>query len=200
MTIMDVSIPEVQALPQQPRFFERDGKKYVEISFIGSKDTLEKKVTPEIMAKFPAEWAAYCDGRPLEMRQGTPLTDLTDINEQLAKEYIHRNVHTLEEMSFLSDAQCQALGHGTLTLRKKAQQLVTLRKMERANKERERAVELSAEIGSRPAEKPVDLTEIKDAMAEQGRQIAALAEAMKAMLALPAPRKPGRPPKERPDA
>lgn len=123
MSMTDLVLPEVQGFEQSPRFFKSpNGVDFVEISFIGSKDTIVQKVTPEHMAKFRDAWNSYCDGTPMSLRKGTPLTDL--ITEQLAKSLIDRNVHTLEELAVLNDAQCQGLGHGILTLRKSAQEHV----------------------------------------------------------------------------
>ena len=117
---MNVDIPEVQSHTLVPRFYRENNIDYVEISAIGSKDTVKKKVTPALMAQFPAYWTAHCEGLPPLPRKGTALTEL--MSEQFAKKYFDANVQTLEEIAFLSDSQCDALGQGTVTLRNNAKQ------------------------------------------------------------------------------
>lgn len=173
---LDITLPEVQAHTQTARFF-RDGKKdKLEIKFVGSKDTLIQTVTPDHMAKFKSEWDAYCDGREPEKRPGTPLTDLSSISEARAADYIHRNVHTLEELAALNDGQCQALGHGTLTDRKGARELVTVRQMQLRDKLQREVHDKSATIGPVPAEKYAgnsDVEALKAEMAELKQMLAA---------------------------
>jgi hypothetical protein len=189
---MDFTLPEVQAFDQRPRFFEDEKTKrlMVEISYIGTKETNIKKVTPEIMAKFPSEWAAYCDGRPMAMRQGTPLTDLPGIDAQMAKAMIDRNVHNLEELAVLSDAQCQGLGHGYLTRRKEARELVTKRRMDAKVRNHDRI----AEESSKPA--AVVDGQALAAIAELGTKLDALVAVLTAQMAQPPKRGPGRPRKD----
>jgi hypothetical protein len=93
---MDIDLPEVQSFAQVPRFFNKNGVEYIEIGFIGNKDTVVHKVTPEHMTRFRAAWDAYCDGKPMAKRAGTPLTDIAEINPELAEAFIRSNVHNLE--------------------------------------------------------------------------------------------------------
>lgn len=187
MSVIDFTLPEVQAFDQRPRFYEDEKTKrlMVEISYIGTKETNIKKVTPEIMAKFPSEWAAYCDGKPMAMREGTPLTDLPGIDEQMAKVMIDRNVHNLEELAVLSDAQCQGLGHGYMTRRKEARELVTHRRMDARTKTQDRIAAESAKTAR--VEDSATLVAISDL----GTKIDALVNA----LAVLAPKPRGRPKK-----
>lgn len=173
--MIDIDLPEVQSFAQQPRFFKDGGKDYVEISFLGAKDTVVKKVTPDIMAKFRDEWNAYCDGKPLEKRKGTPLTVLPEISEQMADEFVRRNLHTLEELAVLSDHQCQGLGHGLITLRRKAIALVQQRQF--AEKDRAHKAITSAVVKPAPEENN-DITELKSIVAEQGKKIDVLIDAL----------------------
>ena len=127
--MIDIATSDVPALELRPRFFRDDGgQDFVEISAVGGRDTVIHKVKPEHMARFSAAWEAYQDGREMPLRKGTPLTDLPQITAELAKTFIERGVHNLEEISILSDAQCQGLGHGTLNLRRQARELVETRK------------------------------------------------------------------------
>jgi hypothetical protein len=188
---LNIDIPGVKAMQQSARFF-RDGEAdFIEISFVGSKDTTINKVKPEHMAKFRPEWDSYCDGTPMKPRTGTPLTDLPGVDEQRAQQYVSRNVHTAEEIAALSDAQCQALGHGTLTLRKAAQEMIQLRAMKEQERSRDLVTKAAATIGAVPAEKYAsasDLAEIKTQIADLSQNVAALVAALSA-------RKPGRPKK-----
>jgi hypothetical protein len=125
---MEVTAPEVTAMHQKVRFFKDDGKDLAEISWVGSKDNIIKKVTPDIMARYRDEWNAYCDGTPLKVRDGTKLDEVPGMHTNVAENFIAQNVHTAEELAALSDAQCQALGHGTLTMRGAARTLLEMRK------------------------------------------------------------------------
>ncbi len=185
---MDIDLPEVQSFAQQPRFYKDGNKDYVEISFIGTKDTIVKKVTPELMQKFRAEWDAYCDGRPMEKRPGTPLTELPEINEQVAQGLIARNLHNLEELSVLNDHQCQGLGHGMITLRKKAQALIMLRQSQKKTHNQKIISEMTAAaVPSPEAEK--ELSDLRQAVADQAKKIDLLVDALSKMAEQNAPRK-----------
>ena len=182
-------LPEVPALPQTARFFRENGRDLVEISTAGSKDTVVRKVQPEHMAAFRNEWNAYCDGLPPQRRSGTPLTDLPSLKEAREEFYVTRNVHTLEELAVLSDAQCQALGHGTLTDREQARKLVTQRRFEAREQARKVVSDASAAVGPAPAEAYAsrsELADIKDTLAALSANVAALVERTQA-------RRPGRP-------
>jgi hypothetical protein len=186
-------LPEIEGFEQTPRFFKDKGVDFVEISFIGSKDTIIQKVKPEHMAKFRDAWNSYCDGTPMALRKGTALTDLAGINEQLAKSLVDRNVHTLEELSVLNDAQCQGLGHGTLTLRRQAQELVA----KRWSDSKTRLHNKIAEESSRPAkvEDSASLVAIADLGTKIDQMGANLAQLVSVLTTTLAPKPRGRPPK-----
>lgn len=177
----DIVLPEVPALAQTPRFFRDGGRDLVEISTVGSKDTVVRKVQPEHMAAFRSEWNAYCDGQPPQRRAGTPLTEIPGVRETKAEAYVTRNVHTLEELAALSDAQCQALGHGTLTDREQARKIVAQRRFEAREQARKVVSDASAAIGPVPAEAYAsrsELAEVKDTLAALSANVAALLERM----------------------
>ena len=173
---MNVDLPEVQAMQQHARFFREGERDFVEISFTGAKDTIIKKVMPEHMAAHAEAWASYCDGTPMKQRAGTPLTDIAGVDQQRAEHYISRNVHNAEELAALHDAQCQALGHGTLTLRKAAREMLALNQMKIQEQSRDLITKVSASIGAVPAEKYAsesdlaavksDVTDIKGMLAQ----------------------------------
>jgi hypothetical protein len=178
MTIADITLPEVRVYTQSAKFFRRGEQDFVEISFIGAKDTLVEKVSPAHMAQFRNEWDAYCDGRPMQRRDGIALTELAGLDEDKAEGYIARNVHTLEELAALSDAQCQGIGHGTLTDRQGARKLVMQRQLERRDRMQRAVHEATAAIGPKPAEQyapSADLESVKGELAELRQGIAELA-------------------------
>lgn len=190
---MDITLPEVQALHQNARFFKDDtGRDLVEVSFVGVKDTVVKRVTPDVMATFKQEWDAYCDGRPMQRRDGIPLSEI--VNEQRAEHYISRNIHNVEELAMLSDAQCQAVGHGTLTERAAAQKLLSVRRVEADERARKAVSDASAAIGPRPAEKYAAASELEATNAK----LDALSDNIAALVAALAEKpKRGRPPKDK---
>lgn len=182
---MNIDLPEVAAMPQSARFF-RDGERdFVEISFVGSKDTNIHKVTPQHMAQFREAWDSYCDGTPMKQRAGTPLTDLPGVDEQRAQHYIGRNVHNAEEVAVLSDAQCQALGHGTLTLRKNAQDLIAVRALKARETSRDKIVKESASIGAVPAEKYASASDLDAVNTKIDALAGSVAELVKALTEKP---------------
>jgi hypothetical protein len=194
--MIDVDIPEVRALRAQPRFYRNEnGVDFVEISYIGVKDTNIHKVKPKHMAMFRDEWSAYCDGRPMAKRAGTPLTDMPEINAALAKELTERNVHNLEELAVLSDAQCQGLGHGMITNRKKANQLLAQRELDGKSRANQEVAERMAGVGSTPV--GYVPPEIQSVFSDQDKKIAALTSQVSAlvdiMTKLSKPAKRGRP-------
>ncbi|MCC6889617.1 MAG: hypothetical protein IT536_13870 [Hyphomicrobiales bacterium] len=172
MILADITLPEVRAHAQSARFFTRGSDTLVEIAFVGSKDTSIQKVTPEHMARFKAEWDAFCDGRPPEQRPGTALSELPSIDDARANDYIARNVHNLDELAALNDGQCQSLGHGTLRDRREARSLLAMRRLE----QRER---LQREVNDKQA--TVGKAATPDANAEIAALRSELAE-LKAML------------------
>jgi hypothetical protein len=178
MTLTDITLPEVKVYTQSAKFFRRGEHDFVEISFVGAKDTLVEKVTPSHMAQFRDEWDAYCDGRPLSRRQGIPLTELPGLDKERAEHYIARNVHTLEELAALSDAQCQNVGHGTITDRQGARKLVLQRQLAVRDRMQRAVQEASAAIGPRPVGSyapSADLESVKSEIVELKQAIADLA-------------------------
>jgi len=193
----DIVIPEVQALQQMAHFYREGNADFVRIGFVGEKDTVIRKVTPEHMEKFRKEWNAYCDGVPLSKRMGTPLTDVPNLNQEVAESYVHRNVHNAEELAALSDGTCQNLGHGTLTYRNEARKLLERRRLEASEAAAKKISKFIAEPAPsepdpRYASKE-DVEQVKSGLDEMKQMMAQLLEAT-------AKRGPGRPPKPKDDA
>lgn len=195
--MIDVDIPEVRPMSQSARFFEKNGANFVEISFVGSKDTSIQAVKPEHMAKFRDEWNAFCDGQPVKPRKGTPLTDIPGVTSDRMLAFIQANVHTAEELAALSDAQCQGVGHGTLTARQAARQLLQRRAAQQTQQTLDRISEehkKTAPISSLP---PAELGEIKEGIASLNQNMTKLVELM---LEDKQRRKGGRPKKDKGNA
>ena len=194
---IQVSIPgvgSVIALQHRARFYrDAAGIDRVEISAVGSKDTTIRKVTPQDMAQFKAEWDAFCDGRPAAKRDGTPLMAVEGVNEERAEMYVSRNIHNAEELASLSDSQCQSLGHGVLTDRKAAQILVTRVTLEKKVSQHDAVLKAAEKI------QPGRAAETAPEIAELGKKIDAMADGINALVGLLAAqaekKKPGRPKK-----
>lgn len=189
----DITLAEVTPLTQHARFFKDGARDMVEISYVGSKDNIIKKVAPEHMARFRPEWDAFCDGRPLSRRPGTPLTDCPTIDQNKADSYVARNVHNLEELAALNDMQCQQVGHGTLTDRKGAIAILAARKIEAFGAQREAVSKAAATViaGTPTPAASADIAEIKSSISELTQGMAALVALLTQQAA--EKKKPGRP-------
>jgi hypothetical protein len=189
MSMNDVQIPEVPAQTMHARFFRQGNSDMVEISFSGSIDTVVKGVEPEDMATYRSEWLAYCDGKPPTRRQGTPLLDVPGINADRERHLVHMQVHTAEELAALSDMQCQQVGHGTMTERKAARQLLEMKRAEKTQVFQKKMEHAMRE--AQPVKDDVstgELSDIKAGIAEMNKNMAALIQAL-------APKQRGRPKK-----
>jgi hypothetical protein len=181
MSNLDFTLPEVAVLHQKARFFKEDGRDFIEISYVGSKETVIHKVKPVHMANYRDEWNAYCDGQPQKTRTGTPLTDLSSIKELRVNHYYSNNVHTLEELAALNDGQVQSLGHGALTEREAARKLLGNRIAEENAKIRDYVTKAAATIGPVPAEKYAgasDLTAVNERIDKLADSVASLVQAL----------------------
>jgi putative alpha-1,2-mannosidase len=198
MSDMDITAPEVSTTAQRARFYRSGDRDFIEISFVGNPDTVIRRVEPAHMARFKNEWDAYCDGLPPKMRAGTPLTDL--VNEGRAQHYIARNIHNLEELACLDDNQCQGVGHGTMTDRKNARNLIEQRKIEAMQKASRKITNMTSDatkLSATEAPAPnAEITEIKDTVNKLSDTMSALMQTVAAMAAAQqAPARRGRPPK-----
>ena len=94
----------------------------VEMNVPGSRDTSNKKCSPEVLQKYQIEpqyqmWKAT-QAQPVT---GTPLTEVPFLNIAQIKEYNALNVMSLEQLADLSDTAIQKLGMGAMEARRKAQ-------------------------------------------------------------------------------
>lgn len=110
------------------RFFQHNGKDFVELKIVGDPNTIVVRVTPEHTHQFPIEWAAYQDGKSVPEPDGTPLTEIPGVSNDMAMAFKLKGVRTVEEFAELSDAAVKALGLGALTLRKSAINLLDAQK------------------------------------------------------------------------
>lgn len=173
----DITLPEVAAMHQNARFFRDGDRDMVEISFVGSKDTMVKRVGPEHMTRFREAWNAYCDGQPLTIRSGTPLSDVPGVDDKRADAFIKSNIHTAEELAALSDAQCQGVGHGTLTCRESARKVLATRHAEAMTAARDAVSRGAASVTAAP-EQVADIGNLKAEVADLKQMLAALLQQM----------------------
>lgn len=194
MSMNDVVLPEVVSAAARGRFFKDDnGSDRIEISFVGSKDTVIHEVTPEIMAQWRNEWLAYQDGQPLKPRGGTPLNAIPGMTEQRINHYLNQQITNVEELAALSDMQCQTVGHGTLTDRKTARQLLAQASYE---KEQARIAKMEkAMAAAQPVRNEQADAKLDQLIAGQSALTAAITGLVQTLQQQPQKRGPGRPPK-----
>lgn len=192
---LEFSLPEtdggaVRAMHQTARFYkDENGRDMVEIGYVGMKDTNVSKVKPEHMARFRDEWNAFCDGSPLKIRTGMPLTDVPGVNDLVAENFVKQNIHNAEELAALNDGQCQALGHGALTARNNARKLIETEAERRREKLIQQMGKATSKLGAAPAEASADVVVLKAEVSELKNMVGDL---VKALADKP---KRGRPPK-----
>jgi hypothetical protein len=175
MSNIDVELPEVQSLLQRGRFYkDENGRELIEISFVGQKDTVVQFVTPEHMARYKREWDAYCDKQPLQLREGTPLSELFD--EKSEAKYIAANIHNLEELAALDDSQCQGVGRGTLTDRQSARDKLVHVQFEADLARRKRIDELTPVATASTANE--EISELRKSISDMQAGLQTLQEAM----------------------
>ena len=84
-----------------------------------STNIVERKATDQDKQDYPREWAGFERTNAVGM-EGTPLEQWPQVTRAQVKEAKYFEVHTVEQMSQLSDAHCQKLGMGFHELRAKA--------------------------------------------------------------------------------
>jgi len=116
------------------RFFTDDltGREMVEIGFKGniSTDTSILRVTPEHIAKFPAEYQQYKTNSPDIEIGGTPLMDLPGMIPDKMRHYKLNGIRNAEELAAISDAVCSNVGMGALTDRTIARNHLAAKQLE----------------------------------------------------------------------
>jgi hypothetical protein len=151
----------------RPIFKEVD---YIEIRQPGNKHTsIDRPIRPGDQFRFPKHWAAYQNSLSQDEVAGTPLNELTTITRSEVEEMKHFNVHTVEQLSVLSD-EIANRGMGLQMLKQKAkryletsgndaaeQRLVDMEKM--LAKLQEQNEELKANQKKKPGRKPVEKPE-----------------------------------------
>lgn len=183
MSLEEIALPEVTAHLHTVKFSKEKNSTYIEIKNTGTSETSVRKVRPEDMARYRNEWMAFCDGMPpsKELRKGISLKMLNGMNDELEQKFISYNVHNIEEFAALSDMQCQTLGHGTLTLRKQAQERLGLLRLQ----QQEQAVKVINEAAA--SVKPVpdaqyasqdDLVAVKESVASLDTKMDAILAAL----------------------
>jgi hypothetical protein len=113
------------------RFFKAGNKTMVAIQYAGDAgQEAVAKVTPELIAQFPEQWDAFVHGLDLPEPEGTPLTEIPGLTEQVARVYKLVNINVCEQLADASDAVIQRLGIGASNFRKMAKIIVAKKKVE----------------------------------------------------------------------
>lgn len=110
------------------KFFADGDRDYVELSAVGDSCTHIRKVQPNDLARFPAEWAAYKANTEVDVG-GTPLTDVPGITRDLAIAYKLKAVRNAEELAALDDIATRALGMQGLAFRAAAKNMLDAREL-----------------------------------------------------------------------
>lgn len=180
------SFPGVFSISQRAHFYkDENGRDMVEISFVGQKDTVVHYVSPQHMAQYKREWDAYCDKQPLELRRGTPLSELFD--EKSESKYVAVNIHNLEELAALNDLQCQGVGRGTMTDRENAQRKLAQNQYEEEVARRRKIDELVAPLSTAAAAPNLELETLKQTISELEQGMKTLQEGMLLLVRSQAP-------------
>lgn len=114
------------------KFFKDDatGQDLLELTILGDPNTLIEKVTPKRVTQFPAEWAAYEQGKAEPEIVGTPMLDVPGMSREMAIGLKLKGVRTAEELAALDEAAAKGLGMGIMTLAKIARNMLAARKLE----------------------------------------------------------------------
>lgn len=134
-------------------------------------NVIERRATDSDKQKYPKAWRLY-ERQEESGQSGTPLEMWPQINRAQVKESKHFEVHTVEAMAGLSDANCMKMGMGFMELRTKAKAYLT-------------AAKDTAAVTAQAAENE----QLKSMIADLQAQIKDLGK-----------RGPGRPPKETAEA
>ena len=105
---------------QNAEFTKIDDVVYVEIRTIGDPCTWVGKATPELIASYPVEYAAFQAGHKEVDYGGTPLTEIPGFSAQMALAYKLKGIHNCEMLAEASDAAISAIGLGAIEARKMA--------------------------------------------------------------------------------
>ncbi len=110
--------------------FHRDdvtGREMVTIRIKGSNDTSIQKVEPHHISMWPVEYQAFKTNNPDIEIGGTPLMEIPGMTPEKVRNYKLNGVRNVEELSELSDMNCNLMGHGVLTDRSVARLLLEAR-------------------------------------------------------------------------
>lgn len=80
---------------------------------------IERKATDADKEKFPKAWARF-QAQEADAQEGTPLEQWPQMSRSLVKECKYYEIHTVEQLANLSDANVTKMGMGYVELRNKA--------------------------------------------------------------------------------
>jgi len=104
---------------------EREGRQiyedreFISIVVPGSADEIVREIREEDKVRFAAQWNRYLLNQE-QVMDGTPIDEWPALTASQREELKYLKGFTVEQIAGLSDAQCQKLGAGYMSLRVKA--------------------------------------------------------------------------------
>ncbi len=205
------AVDDDKATREAGRLVCRD-EEYVEIRIPGDLDVQRHPVTDVDKQRFPEHYAAFKKSQPQETVTGTPLTKWPGSPPaSRIREAAALDIHTVEQLAEVSDANLMRLGPGWREIRQKARDYIVaakdtavLFKLRAENDElrqrlssledmaRKQAAEIDRARNNGGTLPPAPAPAVDIAAIVQAQVAAALAAAA------PAPKRRGRPPKAKP--
>ena len=134
---------------------------YVHILIPGDKNRqVFTKAKQSHKDRFPEQWAAF-ENQQEVVHEGTPIEEWPPITRSLAMTYKGLDIHTVENLAAVSDANLGNLGHGAREMRDKA---VAYLKAADDGKETARLAKENAELKD-------DIQSLKDQVAELSKKL-----------------------------
>lgn len=142
-----------------------EDQEFVKILIPGDRNSSPvQPVDEEVKRRWPQEYAAFKAGEDIK-HEGTPLTQWPPISRSQVEEFKFYNVHTVEHLAAVNDAQIQKMPMGTRDLQKAARLFLD-----------------AAKNGTGPLLKlAAENTRLSDKVEAQERTIAELAASIKQM-------------------
>ena len=84
-----------------------DDVEMVKIIIPGQRDSVVARATPDYQYRFPRQWAQFKNNKE-QIGSGTPLTELTWLTAAQLADLKAVNVHTVEQLAGISDAQAHS--------------------------------------------------------------------------------------------
>lgn len=145
-------IPDDPNMPAE--FVEHGGVDYIKIQ-VDKNCNITKRVEPQHIERWPRTWAAYKEGKVEVEVDGTPLTEIPGVDDDVAINWKLRGIRTVEELAALHEGNARAFGMGGITQWQMAK--IILEK-----KQQEALLELTTEPRRGPGRPRKEETEQRD--------------------------------------